>query len=170
MGRKRVREIKTYTISTSYTHYTKKIKETPFAKKVFNRRLYTDIMKDFLVYLGDTLIETGRVVIPKKMGEIEIQGTPQKITYDEEGNLRGLSVDWKATNELWKEDPETKAKKQYVYHLNENTDGIKYKIRWFKKGIFALNKAHYNFIMNRSIKRRVAAAIKNGKEYRIVSK
>lgn len=167
MGRKRVREIKTYTITTSYTHYSKKIRETPFAKQVFNKRVYTDVMKDFLAYLGDTLIETGKVVLPKKMGNIEIEGSPQKISYDEEGHLRGLSVDWKATRELWKEDEEAGKNKQYIYHLNENTNGIKYKIKWFKTKMFALNKAHYNFIMNRSIKRRVAAAIKSGKEYKI---
>lgn len=162
-----VREIKTYTITTSYTHYSKKIRETPFAKQVFNKRVYTDVMKDFLAYLGDTLIETGKVVLPKKMGNIEIEGSPQKISYDEEGHLRGLSVDWKATRELWKEDEEAGKNKQYIYHLNENTNGIKYKIKWFKTKMFALNKAHYNFIMNRSIKRRVAAAIKSGKEYKI---
>ena len=167
MGRKRIREIKTYTITTSYTHYSKKIRETPFAKQVFNKRVYTDVMKDFLAYLGDTLIETGKVVLPKKMGNIEIEGSPQKISYDEEGHLRGLSVDWKATRELWKEDEEAGKNKQYIYHLNENTNGIKYKIKWFKTKMFALNKAHYNFIMNRSIKRRVAAAIKSGKEYKI---
>nr|DAE86540.1 MAG TPA: hypothetical protein [Caudoviricetes sp.] len=167
MGRKRIREIKTYTITTSYTHYSKKIRETPFAKQVFNKRVYTDVMKDFLAYLGDTLIETGKVVLPKKMGNIEIEGSPQKISYDEEGHLKGLSVDWKATRELWKEDEEAGKNKQYIYHLNENTNGIKYKIKWFKTKMFALNKAHYNFIMNRSIKRRVAAAIKGGKEYRI---
>ena len=167
MGRKRIREIKTYTITTSYTHYSKKIRETPFAKQVFNKRVYTDVMKDFLAYLGDTLIETGKVVLPKKMGNIEIEGSPQKISYDEEGHLKGLSVDWKATRELWKEDEEAGKNKQYIYHLNENTNGIKYKIKWFKTKMFALNKAHYNFIMNRSIKRRVAAAIKSGKEYKI---
>lgn len=167
MGRKRVREIKTYTITTSYTHYSKKIRETPFAKQVFNKRVYTDVMKDFLAYLGDTLIETGKVVLPKKMGNIEIEGSPQRISYDEEGHPRGLSVDWKATRELWKEDEEAGKNKQYIYHLNENTNGIKYKIKWFKTKMFALNKAHYNFIMNRSIKRRVAAAIKSGKEYKI---
>lgn len=167
MGRRRIREIKTYTITTSYTHYSKKIRETPFAKQVFNKRVYTDVMKDFLAYLGDTLIETGKVVLPKKMGNIEIEGSPQKISYDEEGHLKGLSVDWKATRELWKEDEEAGKNKQYIYHLNENTNGIKYKIKWFKTKMFALNKAHYNFIMNRSIKRRVAAAIKGGKEYKI---
>ena len=167
MGRKRIREIKTYTITTSYTHYSKKIRETPFAKQVFNKRVYTDVMKDFLADLGETLIETGKVVLPKKMGNIEIEGSPQKISYDEEGHLKGLSVDWKATRELWKEDEEAGKNKQYIYHLNENTNGIKYKIKWFKTKMFALNKAHYNFIMNRSIKRRVAAAIKGGKEYKI---
>ena len=167
MGRKRIREIKTYTITTSYTHYSKKIRETPFAKQVFNKRVYTDVMKDFLAYLGDTLIETGKVVLPKKMGNIEIEGSPQKISYDEEGHLKGLSIDWKATRELWNEDEEAGKNKQYIYHLNENTNGIKYKIKWFKTKMFALNKAHYNFIMNRSIKRRVAAAIKGGKEYKI---
>lgn len=167
MGRKRVREIKTYTITTSYTHYSKKIKETPFAKQSFNRRIYTDVMKDFLAYLGDTLIETGKVVLPKKMGSIEIEGYHQKISYDEEGHLKGLAIDWKATKELWNEDEKAKENKQCVYHLNENTNGVKYKIKWFKTKIFASNKTSYNFIMNRSIKRRVAASIKSGKEYKI---
>jgi hypothetical protein len=80
-----------------------------------------------------------------------------------------LPPNWAKTKELWDKNPEAKATKKIVYCLNEETDGVVYKLHWSKNRVPIENKLYYNFILTRANKRAIHQSIKQGKEYLIKS-
>lgn len=157
-----IREGKANTIITSYKHY-KQNSNSPVKKAC-----YIDVCNKFMMFLRDTLIEEGRITFPNKLGTLMIVGKKIKIFY-KNGKPLSLAPDWKATKDLWEEDAEAKENKTIVYHENLNTDGVRYKTRWFKTNSPVLNKNAYNFILARQFKRAIAKKIKEGKEYTITN-
>lgn len=85
------------------------------------------------------------------LGDIEIEKKKMILT-----NLENkMKVDWKASKEAGTR----------IFHLNEHSDGHKYKFKWNKKTSRITNKKAYSLIINRTDKRRLAAHIKAGRDY-----
>ena len=133
-------------------------------------KTYLEINDGFIKFFVSKLMEGDIVKLPERLGTMEFVGKKvvPKVTNDE--IVKGLAPNWKATHEYWKQNPEAKKKKEVLFHFNEATNGIRYKIRWSKKHAFVLNKEFYIFVLSRRNKRKFASLIKQGVEYFVESK
>lgn len=147
-------------VRDSYKHY----KETA-TQEVLDIKTYVLISNTFNAFLMDKVFEGYEITLPKRMGTLKIVGTKQKITFDENNQIKGLAPDFKATKEYWSKNPDAAKQKKFIYHMNEHTNNVRYRFHWSKKSIFVLNKTVYNLIFTRDNKRRLSKLIKEGKEY-----
>lgn len=132
---------------------------------------FRDIAAGFNKFIVNKLIAGETIRLPEKTGEMKIAGVKVKPSIDPEtGNIKGLAPDWKATNELWDTCEECKKNKQLVFYLNEETNGVRYSIRWSKAGSYISNKDFYSFVAVRSFKALLKEAIRMKKEYFIIPK
>ena len=152
--------MKSYNVRDSYKLYKEETIE-PVDIKV-----YVSIVSGFIKFLTRKLFQRGEIVLPDRMGTINIVGKKAKITI-EEGQVKGLAPDWKRTKELWSLDEEAKNNKQLVFHFNEETNGVRYRFFWSKNRMLVPNKTLYRLVMTRTNKRELARLIKEGKEYQI---
>lgn len=127
---------------------------------------YIEIVSEFLKYIVCVLFEKGTVILPEKLGVLHIIGKKLKAT-TEDGKIKGLAPDWDKTKKLWAIDQQAKDNKQIVYHFNEETNGIRYRIVWAKTKVLVSNKTLYDLKFTRTNKRFLSALIKTGKEYLI---
>ncbi len=147
------------TARTSYKFYRKN-NEDPKAL-----REYLDVLYGFFDYMRELILDGSKVALPERLGNMTIIGKKQKVIFDDEGNITNLNPDWKSTNELWSKCEECKEKKQLVYHFNEHTNRVLYKLLWSKSRVLVTNKGMYYFKPCRDFKRTLAKLIKEGKEY-----
>ena len=126
---------------------------------------FLDIVNGYAMFLMDKLINAESVSLPERLGTLEFSGLKLKPRIDNEGNIQGLSPDWKKTNELWKKCEKCKEEKQLVFFFNEHTQGLRYKLRWSKKRVFVSNKEYYSFRLSFTNKKRFKDALLEGKEY-----
>lgn len=144
----------------------KTYKKMTTLKKPIQRDLYVKIVNDFMQFLMKEVWEKGSVILPNKMGKLEVKGTKVKVkTFN--GEIRGLAPDWVETKKLWEQDEEAKKNKKVLFHFNEQTEGVRYKYCWVRNGVAAYTKDYYNLILSRTNKRTLAELIRSGKEYNI---
>jgi hypothetical protein len=143
----------------SYKHY-KESSENPIPLKQYRR-----VINDFNKHTMSLIFEGEEVKLPARMGVISIKGKKIEPKIDENGRIKGQAPNYKATNELWGKCPECKAKKQLIFHLNEHTDGIRYKFFWSKARMLVENKTFYTMVFTRTNKRTIPKLIEQGKEY-----
>lgn len=136
-----------------------------------NKSDYVKISSAFIKYIMYRVIHhSDTIILPFKTGFLNVLGRKQKISYDEDGNVKGLSPNWKKTKELHDRCPECKEKNQIVYNLNEHSDGIRYSFNWGLRNVLLKNKSYYVLKMTRANKRDLYKAILSGKEYELVRK
>jgi len=112
--------------------------------------------------------EGEEVTMPARIGTLFIQGTKKNLKFNKDG-VPLLPPNWAKTKELWERNPDAKATKKIVYCLNEETNGVVYKVNWSKNRVPIENKIYYNLILTRDNKRAIHQSIKQGKEYLIKS-
>ena len=121
-------------------------------KNPVDYKTYKDINLKFYDFVFDLLLEGEEVVLPCKMGIFRIVGTKREKFFDDNGQSI-LPPDWVKTKKLWERDPEAKAKKQLVRHINEDTGGISYRLAWVKYQVPLRNKSLVSFRLTRKKKR-----------------
>ena len=151
---------KTKTILDAYDYYVKTAEWD-----VVDRKTFATLCMLFNRAIMHKVMEGKRVPLPAKMGAIEIKGFKEKVHFNQEGRVEGLSPNWKETKKLWAEHPEAKAVKKIVYNTNEHSSGIRYKFLWCKKHCHVTNKTVYSLRVTRSLKRELSARIFQGVEY-----
>jgi hypothetical protein len=123
---------------------------------------YTKFLKEFWDLVFDEIVQRNHWFrMPHGLGEIRIQENEVKSKIDEDGKLvHNMRMDFGATNKLWARDPKAKEEGKRIYHLNEHTDGMAYKIRWEKghnkNGIWA-----YLFKPNRTFRKKLSAHLQD---------
>lgn len=138
-------------------------------KKLVKRYDYNKIVQDILLEVINKMTETGyNFIMPFGLGSIYIQKRKIKIDTSKDEHhfrvsMRKHPVNRLATMELWKNDPEAKARKQLVRFTNEHTDGYYFKYKWTKtngvKGI-----SIWRFTPSTVVaKKKLGAVIKSGK-------
>ena len=127
---------------------------------------YVQIINHFMKFLSSKLLSTGEINIPERLGKLSIFGKKVNVRI-EDGEIKGLAPDWVKTKQLWESDEEAKNNKQLVYHFNEETNGIRYKLKKKKNRVLVSNKTLYNLRMTRSNKRELSRLVREGKEYLI---
>lgn len=151
-------------IRSSHKNY-KEISEDPI-----DISTYCKIVNDFNKFIMANVFNGNEVVLPSRLGTLSIKGKKVDIKFDEKGRLKGHAPDYQATKELWEKCPECKENKQMVFHLNEHTNGIRYKFFWSKNRVLVENKTFYNMIFTRTNKRLLSKLIKDGREYYVEPK
>lgn len=134
-----------YTVKDFYKYYIDNLEEnSPYE---VDYKTYRSILEDYFKYLRDEVIEEGNTIkIPGRLGQLSI--IKQMPAH---WNKNSLCVDFKATAEYGKT----------IYHLNEHSNGFKYRFRWNKTNLLIRNSAAYQLVMTRANKRRLAQIIKN---------
>lgn len=149
-------------IRSSYKSY----KETVNAP--VEEKQYLEIANGYMKFLIQKVLEGEEVTMPARLGTLFIQGVKKNLKFNKDG-IPLLPPNWAATKKLWDSNPDAKATKKIVYCLNEETDGVVYKLHWSKNRVPIENKLYYNFILTRANKRAIHQQIIKGKEYLIKS-
>ena len=149
----------------SYKFY----KQTAEHEKV-DIKIYLSIVLGFIKCLMGKVFEGYDVNLSSNnsLGTIGIRGTKVKPKISKNGKIMGLAPDWVKTNELWNNNPEAKQNKELIFCMNEHTNGIRYRINWFKRGITSTNGYLYSLIFTKGPsgnKRKVRDLVISGKEY-----
>jgi len=151
MGCKNVRD--------SYKLYKKSV-ENPV-----DIQTYIKYVNDYHKFLMNKVFEGNEITLPARMGTLCIVGKKQKVSFDEDGKVKGLAPDWVKTKQLWNSNSEAKERKQLLYHTNSHTDNTRYRFAWSKINILAKNKILYSLRMTRDNKRAVHDLILQGKQF-----
>lgn len=146
-------------IRSSYKNY-KEISDDSVAVKE-----YAKVVNDFNKFIMANVFAGETVKLPARMGTISIKGKKTKIKFDEDGRLKGFAPDYQATKELWAKCPECEENKQLVFHLNEHTNGVRYKFFWSKDRMAVENKTFYTLVFTRTNKRFLSNLIQQGTEF-----
>jgi len=147
-------------IRSSYKRYSKEV-ETPVDINPF-----ISIANGYMEFLMQKVKEGEEVTMPARIGTLFIQGTKKNLKFNKDG-VPLLPPNWGETKKLWDRNPDAKATKRIVYCLNEETNGVVYKVNWSKNRVPIENKIYYNLILTRNNKRTIHNKIKEGKEYLI---
>jgi hypothetical protein len=131
-----------------------------------DRSLYCKLANEFNKDIIALVMEGHQVRLPEKMGAVSIKGKKIVTEIDEDlGRISNQAIDFNETKKLWARCPECEERKQRVYHLNEHSDGVRYKYFWSKDRMLVGNKLFYTMIFTRTNKRDLSHLIQDGKEY-----
>jgi len=97
--------------------------------------------------------------MPYKLGTIIILKNKPKVRMMPNGRLN-LPIDMHATQQLWKEQPETR-KVKYIYHRNLHSGGYVASFKWKKTGADVKNIFGYGFHAVKGVKRELGRAMKD---------
>lgn len=137
--------LKSYTITSFYQYYYDNIDKDTVYDIGYTK--YRQLLTDYFKYIRDEVLERSKEFkLPCRLGTICIVKHKPK-----QYNGQSLRIDYKASKDLGK----------MVFHLNEHSDGYKFRIYWNKTQSTAVNKTKYQLVMTRSNKRRLAQIIKN---------
>ena len=131
-----------YTIYDIYNNYNKRdlLNYTDF-KNIIDK-LCDNIL--YLLYNGESF------KFPQSLGFVQIVKYKPK-----EYNNKSLSIDYKSSMDLNKQ----------VYHLNEHSNGYKFRLYWSKQPFSFTNRYKYQLCFTRANKRKLAQLIFNNKDY-----
>lgn len=134
-----------YTITDMYNHYHESVE--PGSPYDIDKKVFVALCEDWFKYIADIMIEqSGIVQLPHRLGHIFIDKRKVK-------DFNKLAVDWATSKNIGKK----------VYHLNEHTDGFKYKFTWSKQRCIVKNKGLYRFKACRENARNLAQIIRTRK-------
>lgn len=143
-----------------YDGYKYYRKNKPKDKKyILTESQYFSIIRQINNILADEITVGKDVVLPSKMGKIELRKYESSIKIDGNGKVvTNLPVDWNNTLKLWYEDPEA-YKNKTLLRLNEQE---MYKIVYNKENANFNNRAFYEFVFNKDLRIRLKRNIKQG--------
>lgn len=143
-------------IYDGYKYYRK---NKPKDKKyVLSESQYFAITRKINEYFVEALLKGDEIILPNRLGRIEIRKIKTKIYFDGNKLKSNLSIDWDKTLKLWYEDKEAYKNKTLV-KLEEKEI---YKLYYNKNIAEYTNKSFYQFNFNRDLKRRLKTSIKEG--------
>lgn len=115
------------------------------------------IVKAINMSLQDKLLEGKDVILPYRMGKLEVRKRYTSLKYVGDKLKVAKPVDWKRTLELWWEDKESKDLKRLVRFEDLETFIIHYN----KSSANYNNKRFYKFVPTRTVRRRLKNIINN---------
>lgn len=109
--------------------------------------------------LADNLSNGIEVVLPHRMGKLELRKINVSIKINEKGEIKtNLPIDWDRTLRLWCEDKESMEKKVLVRQEEKEL----FRVFYNRLKCNYNNCSFYEFNVNRSIKKRLKKNIKDG--------
>lgn len=152
-----------FTARDVYIPYKKvrQLNNQPYSSKM----VFCEILSLFFMFIRDRILEGRTVELPGDMGELSINGIKPRIKTDSEGRPK-LPPDWGETKKLWLENEEARKNRQILFHFNDHSGFVRYKIFWKRKFIANIdNLIYYSFMGARKFSREVAQNIFKGVEY-----
>jgi len=137
----------TYKLKDSYEYYIKdKDEDSPYN---IDWKLYKQMCDEMFkkLYLEYMLESSAELQLPRLGNMSIIKQLPKTWS------PKSLKIDFNATRIYGKT----------IYHLNEHTDGFKFRVYWNKQNSLTRNKTKYYFIPTRFNKRYLASLINEGK-------
>ena len=125
---------------------------------------YTKILKDINGSIAKIIVtENFEFKIPCGLGYISMKQKKIDFKLDENGELytKNLSVDQKATRDLWNSDEESRLKKVLIFHTNEHTNGNRMAYWWSKAKTKTFGLSNYYFRPCRTMSRMPAKYLKD---------
>lgn len=159
----RVEQPHTFKVTNSYGNkeawrWLKKNKWLDLGQSITERE-FGIIIKTINQYLQDQLIKGKDIILPHRMGRIEIRKFEAKLDFKDGKVITNLPVDWDRTLKLWYEDNHAKENKTLIRQENRTRFGVHYD----KTKANYNNKVFYQFIPNRSVKIGLKESIINGR-------
>lgn len=108
--------------------------------------------------LADELLQGRDIVLPHRLGRIELRKYDVRMSIDNGKVRTNLPVDWDRTLKLWSEDEEA-YKDRVLVKMEEREI---FKVCFNKSKALFTNKAFMEFEVNRDLKRRLKQRIKSG--------
>lgn len=141
----------------AYKYYRKvKPKDKEY---ILTESQYFSIIRKINNILANQISLGHEVILPCKMGKIELRKYPKTVRIDENGKVQtNLPIDWDRTLELWYNDEESRNNKTLI---KEECNEI-YKLLYNKSSAQYTNKAYYGFSFNRELKKLLKRNIKDG--------
>ena len=65
---------------------------------------------------------------------------------------------------MWRENPQSKIDKKFVYHLNEHREGYAYRVYWDKNISRVKNHRYYHFTPSRKFSRELSLVLRTRPE------
>lgn len=127
--------------------YYRKIKPDD-SKYVLTDCQYLRIIRLINDQLRFNLIAGKDVILPEKMGRLELRKRINKVKFVEGKMDINYPIDWNATLKLWYDNPSSKAKKQLVRQEAKET----FRVFYNRSKANYNNKSFYEFDTNRDIK------------------
>lgn len=138
--------------------YLRKNKWKGIGRPLTEHEFYS-IIRGINDLLADSLSNGSEVILPHRMGKLELRKKDAVIKVDKDGTLKtNLPVDWDRTLKLWCEDKESMEKKVLV-RLEEKE---LFRVFYNRLKCNYNNCSFYEFNVNRSIKKRLKQNIKSG--------
>lgn len=145
-GPKKHKVSNSYSIKTMFYYYRKIRPKTK--SYVLTESQYYHIIRTINNALREQLINGNDVILPYKLGKIEIRKYKNVIEF-KDGKLKtDRPIDWNSTLKLWYDNPICREKKQLIRFENNETFMVHYDKR---KAVFK-NKDFYEFDANRYVK------------------
>jgi hypothetical protein len=119
------------------------------------RRICT-AMNEYI--MQEVLLKGHDFFLPCNLGSLGIRKKKMIPFVSEDGKVmvNHLSIDYKATKEFWRKNPQARAAKKLIRQLNDHTENYRYKFHWDKATSSVLNQSAYRFIPTRSHSRLLA--------------
>lgn len=104
-----------------------------FKNHKINKAIPNKVLRAYFKKVKGYVLEGYVVHLPLSYGTIAVEGyRPPVVTKIPNGHggyrLKGLTINWGKTRDLWEVDKGMLEKKQCVYNTNEATDGFQYKL------------------------------------------
>ena len=111
--------------------------------------------------LVESMIMNNKFInLPYNLGTLAILKHQPTIKRKKNGNL-SLAIDYGETNKLWRDNPEAKETRRYVYHKNSHSGGYIASFKWLKSRAKTKNIFGYKFVPVKQAKRDLAKAMKD---------
>lgn len=127
--------------------------------KALTEHEFYSIIRKVNDLLADNLASGIEIILPHRMGKLEVRKKNVIIKADEKGQIKtNLPIDWDRTLKLWSEDKESLENKTLVRHEEKEI----FKVFYNRLKCNYNNCSFYEFLANRSIKKRLKQNIREG--------
>lgn len=137
--------------------YIRKNKWFDIGQPVTEHQFYS-IIRRMNNLLAEELLNEHDIVLPCKMGIIEVRKYDARISIKDGKIKTNLPIDWDRTLKLWSEDEEA-YKERTLIKMEEKEV---FKVCYNRIKANYNNKSFYEFVVNRDLKRRLKQRIKRG--------
>lgn len=103
------------------------------------------------------LLEGHDIMLPCRMGKIELRKYKARIKYEDGKVVTNLPIDWKRTLQLWNEDDESRSNKTLIRRETKEV----FRIIYNRQSANYNNKTFYQFSASRAVRQALSEKIKN---------